>query len=131
MRFLADGGISPRTIEFLRHLGHEAEHIRMLGMQRASDLEIVERARADRSVVITFDLDFGDILALGVLDRPSVIILRLRDERADLVNDRVANVLEERQPDLEAGALVLVEDDRYRVRRLPLRSDAAGGLNGA
>ena len=33
-------------------------------------------------MVITFDLDFGDILALGVLDKPSVIILRLSDERA-------------------------------------------------
>jgi len=93
----------------------------MLGMQRASDLEIVERAQADRSVVVTFDLDFGDILALGVLDRPSVIILRLHDERADFVNDRLAKVLDERQPDLEMGALVLVEDDRYRLRRLPLK----------
>jgi predicted nuclease of predicted toxin-antitoxin system len=131
MRFLADGGISPRTIEFLRHLGHEAEHIRMLGMQRASDLELVERARADRSVVVTFDLDFGDILALGVFDRPSVIILRLHDARADFVNDRLARVLDERQPDLETGALVLVEDDRYRLRRLPLRSGTTGGLTSA
>lgn len=114
MRFLADAGISPRTVEFLKQLGHEAEHVRTLGMQRASDLDIVEHAQADRSVVVTFDLDFGEILALGVLDRPSVIILRLQDERATFVNDRLVSVLEDRQADLEAGALVLVEDDRYR-----------------
>ena len=122
MRFLADAGISPRTIEFLKQLGHEAEHVRTLGMQRASDNEIVQHAQATQSVVLTFDLDFGEILALGVLDRPSVILLRLQDERAVFVNNRLVSVLEDRWTDLEAGALVLVEDDRYRLRRLPLKS---------
>jgi len=41
-----------------------------LGLQRAADPELVARAREDSSVVLTFDLDFGDVLALGVLDKP-------------------------------------------------------------
>ena len=122
MRFLADAGISPKTVDFLRALGHQADHIRTLGMQRASDREIVVRAQTDESIVVTFDLDFGEILALGVLDRPSVVILRLQDERAQSVNRRLAEVLQDRQPELTEGALVLIEDDRYRVRRLPLRA---------
>jgi predicted nuclease of predicted toxin-antitoxin system len=69
--------------------------------------------------VVTFDLDFGDILALGVLEKPSVIICRLTDERADSVNRQLATVLAERLTELESGALILVEDARYRVRRLP------------
>lgn len=93
MRFLADGGISPRTVEFLTRLGHEAIHVRTLGMQRAQDPEVVERARADSSVVLTFDLDFGEVLALGILDKPSVIIFRLADQRADSVNQRLSAVL--------------------------------------
>ncbi len=88
MKFLADAGISPKTVEFLQELGHQAVHVRTLGLQRAPDPALVERARVDRSVVITFDLDFGEILALGVLDKPSVIIFRLTDERADSVNRR-------------------------------------------
>jgi predicted nuclease of predicted toxin-antitoxin system len=83
MRFLADAGVSPKTVEFLRQLGEEVAHVRELGLERSLDSEIVERARADGSVVVTFDLDFGDVLALGVLDKPSVIIFRLADERAD------------------------------------------------
>ena len=120
MRFLADAGISPKTVEFLTQLGHEAIHVRTLGLQRAADVVLVERARADGSVVITFDLDFGDILALGVLDKPSVIIFRLTDERADSVNQRLTVVLEERLTDLQLGVLILVEDSRYRVRKLPI-----------
>src|SRR5712692_9184625 len=120
MRFLADAGISPLTVEFLIQLGHEAVHVRTLGMQRAPDPEVVERARADSSIVLTFDLDFGDVLALGVLDKPSVIIFRLADERAASVNQRLSAVLAERSADLETGALILVEDTRYRVRKLPI-----------
>jgi predicted nuclease of predicted toxin-antitoxin system len=120
MRFLADAGISPKTVEFLTQLGHEATHVRTLGLQRAPDVVLVERARADSSIVITFDLDFGDILALGVLDKPSAIIFRLTDARADSVNQRLSVVLDERITDLRSGALILVEDSRYRVRKLPI-----------
>src|SRR5438067_6403940 len=121
MRFLADAGLSPLTVDFLIELGHEAIHVRTLGLQRAPDLDIVARASTDSSVVLTFDLDFGDVLALGVLQKPSVIIFRLADERPESVNPRLATVLEERAADLESGALVLVEDARYRVRKLPIK----------
>ena len=120
MRFLADAGISPKTISFLLGLGHEAIHVRTIGMQAAEDPALVQRAIVDSAVILTFDLDFGDILALGVLDRPSVVIFRLSDERADSVNRRLAAVLAERLEDLDAGALILVEDTRYRIRRLPI-----------
>jgi predicted nuclease of predicted toxin-antitoxin system len=120
MRFLADAGLSAATVDFLVLLGHEAMHVRTLGMQRAADADIVTRARVDSSVVLTFDLDFGDVLALGVLDKPSVIIFRLTDERAPSVNQRLGAVLAECSAALESGALILVEDARYRVRKLPI-----------
>jgi len=120
MRFLADAGISPRTVEFLQQLGHDAVHVRALGLEHATDLAIVERSLTDANVIITFDLDFGDILALGVLAKPSVILFRLADERSASVNRHPAAVLAERVDDLEAGALMLVEDARYRVRKLPI-----------
>jgi predicted nuclease of predicted toxin-antitoxin system len=120
MRFLANAGISPKTVQFLSGLGYDAAHVRALGLERATDLELVNRARTDSSILLTFDLDFGDILALGVLDKPSVIIFRLGDERAESVNRRLAPVIAERRAELESGALILVEDSRYRVRRLPI-----------
>ena len=89
-------------------------------MQRAADTDVIARARTDSSIVLTFDLDFGDILALGVLDKPSVIVFRLADERPASVNQRLEAVLKERSGDLESGALILVEDTRYRVRKLPI-----------
>lgn len=120
MRLLADAGISPNTVAFLSQLGHDVVHVRTLDMHRSADRDILARARADSRTVITFDLDFGDILALGVLDAPSVILLRLNDERSEAVSSRLASVLAERNVELGAGALILVEDTRYRVRKLPI-----------
>jgi predicted nuclease of predicted toxin-antitoxin system len=120
MRFLADAGISPKTVDFLIGLGHDAIHVRRVGLERSPDRVLVDRARTDDRVLISFDLDFGDILAQDVLDKPSVILFRLSDERADSVNRRLSTVLAERARELESGALILVEDARYRLRRLPI-----------
>jgi uncharacterized protein (DUF433 family) len=50
MRFLADAGISPRTVEFLRQHGHDAIHVRALGLQRASDPDSGRALTNDSSV---------------------------------------------------------------------------------
>lgn len=120
MRFLADAGISPATVAFLEQLGHDVVHVRAINMQRASDRAIVDHSTTDNRSVLTFDLDFGDVLALGVLDRPSVVLLRVSDERPEAVNRRLSAVLREQQAAIESGALILVEDTRYRVRKLPI-----------
>jgi predicted nuclease of predicted toxin-antitoxin system len=42
MRFFADAGISPATVDFLRQLGHDVLHVREIGMARAVDPDVVE-----------------------------------------------------------------------------------------
>lgn len=120
MKFLADAGISPRTVEFLRSSGHDAVHVRERGMQRSPDSEILALSRREGRVLLTFDLDFGDLLALGALENPSVLIFRMADETASAVNARIETVLGERTAELESGTLILVEETRYRVRTLPI-----------
>jgi len=77
MRFLADAGISPKTVDFLRQRGHDAAHVRELLLQRVADRELIGKARAQARILLTFDLDFGEILALGILEQYKVIDLVL------------------------------------------------------
>ena len=42
MRFLANAGVSPKTVDFLKQLGHEAVHVRTLGLERAADRVLIE-----------------------------------------------------------------------------------------
>ena len=120
MKLLADVGISITTVHFLRDQGHDIVHLREQGLQRLPDAEIMEKATEERRVVLTFDLDFSDLLALGIRNSPSVIIFRLHNETPASVNPRLEQVLARRHLELEQGALIIVENSRYRMRRLPI-----------
>lgn len=45
MRFLADMGISPRTVNWLRTAGYDAVHLVEEDLERLSDDEILAKAR--------------------------------------------------------------------------------------
>jgi predicted nuclease of predicted toxin-antitoxin system len=120
MKFLADVGILMSTVRALRERGYDAVHLREQGLQRLPDPEILKKAAAEGRIVLTFDLDFGDLLALGIKQSPSAVIFRLHDETPASVNPRLLEVLNDRKRELEKGALIIVEDNRYRMRRLPI-----------
>ncbi len=63
MRLLADMGVAMRVVEWLRAEGHDARHLREEGLHRLSDGEIFSKGAAERRIVLTFDLDFGEIVA--------------------------------------------------------------------
>jgi predicted nuclease of predicted toxin-antitoxin system len=121
VRFLADMGVSPRVVAWLNEKGHDAVHLSDRGLERAADAEIFQLAAAEERIVLTFDLDFGEIVALSA-DRSSVILFRLRSARTTQVIDRLQRVLADSSTQLALGAVVVVEDLRHRVRMLPLRS---------
>ena len=121
MKFLADMGISARTVSALREHGHDAVHAGDIGFVRASEETILECARADGRVVLTVDLDFGQLLAASLQATPSVVIFRVHDQTPGSITPRLLRVIAERTTDLEKGAIVLVEDSRYCVRTLPIK----------
>ena len=120
MNFLANMGISPATVAFLRELGHEAVHLHELGLDRMPDPDILDRARRYGQVILTSDLGFGDLLAHSGAGLPSVIIFRLSDMRPTSVNAHLRAALSKFGDDLVAGAILSVTDRRIRVRRLPI-----------
>ncbi len=83
MRFLADMGISPDTVAFLSSLGHDAVHVADLNLAKHPDSQVLDNARADRRVLLTHDLDFGELLAAGGSLLPSVVVFRLRNMHPD------------------------------------------------
>ena len=120
MRFLADMGISPRTVEKLRELGHEAVHLHELGLDCLSDAAILNRARQEGQIVLPHGLDFGELLAVSRARLPSVITFRLRDMRSDNINLHLAALLTQHRPSLEQGAIITMTEQRIRVRALPI-----------
>ena len=51
MKFLVDNALSPFVAEGLRQAGHDALHIRDLGLQKAQDEEIFSLAETERRIL--------------------------------------------------------------------------------
>lgn len=120
MRFLADMGVSQRIVEWLRSEGHDAVHLRDEQLHRLPNGAIFEKAEAERRIILTFDLDFGEIVALSGGRSVSVILFRLHNTRTPHVMDRLKKVLQESAQALEDGVIIVVEEARHRVRRYPV-----------
>ncbi len=101
-------------------MGHDAEHVRDVGLGTASDQAIFAVAARDRRIVITADLDFADIIAASGSATVSAILLRLRDTSPAHGLARLTAVLAACTEPLAEGAIVIVAESRLRIRRLPI-----------
>lgn len=121
MKFLIDNNLSPLLADALKAAGHDAVHLRGLGMQAATDHVVLEHARADERILVSADTDFGGLLARSGASTPSVILIRrLSGRRAAEQAAIILANLDQVAEDLTAGAIVVLHEDSLRVRRLPM-----------
>ena len=119
MRFVANMCMDVRVASWLNSQGHDATHLRDEGLQRLPNGGVFEKAIAESRVVVTFDLDFGEIVALSKGSKTGVILFRLRNTRTSFVIQRLSEVISECADALMRGAIVIVEEARHRVREFP------------
>jgi predicted nuclease of predicted toxin-antitoxin system len=117
MRFLLDMNLPLAIADRLPAEGHDAVHALVEGFAMLPDREIFERAAADRRVVVTFDLDFGEISWSAASGNCGVLLLRLKRAPQSHLWKRLSVAISQAGDALETGAVVLVGDARIRVKR--------------
>ena len=75
MKLLFDQDLSFKMCKALADLFPNSSHIKLIGLERASDLEVWEHAKASGFTLVSHDADFADMASmLGPI--PKVIWLR-------------------------------------------------------
>ncbi len=108
----------PRSsAEVIRSLGYEVEDVRDIGLGAAKDREIIEYALRNKQIIITRDVDFGEILRYP--RHPGAIIFRLPyTYTAEEINKKLKEFLTSVSDKEIENAIIIVELSRYRKRRL-------------
>lgn len=120
LEFLADMNISPITVEQLRQQGLNIIRVSEIMKSNSKDKEILAYARDNNKVLITQDLDFSMLLAVGGYTKPSVINLRLEKADPDYVTTRITEVVTGMEKELAEGVVVSVDETSVRYRNLPI-----------
>jgi predicted nuclease of predicted toxin-antitoxin system len=120
MKALLDMPVSAALLDVLRKHGHEGIHAYHRGLDRASDIELLELARREERIVITADLDFPRLLVLSSAEGPGVILFRGGNYSDAEMCDLLDRVLNQVSPQMLENSICVVDKKRIRTTRLPL-----------
>ncbi len=120
LRLICDMNVSPFTVAALCAAGWDAQRVSAVMPAKSPDDEVLDWARKDGSVVVSQDTDFSALLAIGGHSRPSLVSLRLALVDPPTISRRLLEVLPRVEEDLRSGAIIVIEDACYRVRKLPI-----------
>jgi len=112
--------ISPMVARWLTNQGHDAVHAIDLNLDRAPDTAILAHAAQDARLVITADLDYPRLLALGQATEPGMILFRHGNWSEAEVIARLTDVLAILPESEITQSILVIDKDRIRRRRLPL-----------
>ncbi len=117
MRILANENFPEEAVVALRKRGHDVAWIR-IEAPGSSDRMVIERARAEARLIITFDKDFGELVFRSKLPAAcGIVLFRIAAPSSAYVARAAVAALESRTD--WAGNFAVVEERRIRMRPLP------------
>ncbi len=120
LSFLVDMNLSPKTVTLLRKQGLDIHRVSDILPMDSEDKQILEYAQTHNQVIITQDLDFSSLLALGGYSKPSLITFRISIPDPEKIAQTLLQLLPTIENHLFKGCVITIDDRNVRVRRLPI-----------
>jgi len=119
-RVLLDQGLPRSPAKLLSAAGWDAAHVADIGLSRAEDSRILERARQEARTCVTLDADFHALLATSEAKSPSVVRIRREGLNGKAICDLLLKIWPRIDSAVNEGALVTITEGSVRVRALPI-----------
>lgn len=116
MKLKIDENLPTDCAEVFRSAGFEADTVIDERLAGVNDAVIAERARIEGRVLVTLDLDFGNVRAYPPAQHAGIIVLRLKSQDKRTVLDMIGRIASELSQRTPVGELWIVESDRIRFR---------------
>jgi predicted nuclease of predicted toxin-antitoxin system len=120
VKLLLDQGLPRSLASLLRDAGIDALHVGEQGLSEATDARILEYAKENDRAIVTHDADFHTLIALAHAAKPSTIRIRIEGLKAPQLFSLLELILDSYRKELIDGVLVSVNEDRVRLRSLPI-----------
>ena len=117
MRFLLDQDVYDLTARFLVDTGHDVLRVGEIGMARASDETILQKALELDRIFVTRDRDYGNLVFIRNI-KSGVLYLRILPSNIDAVHTELDRALKQYSEIELKDAFVVIEAGRHRFRRL-------------
>ena len=110
MKFLADEDVPYNNVKFLR--SKNIDIISILDVKRSlKDKEVIEYARKENRILITFDKDFIELTLRQNIKSAGIILLRISPKSEEYVESVLDYLINEKNLELE-NKLIIVWEDR-------------------
>jgi|SRR5580704_1623136 predicted nuclease of predicted toxin-antitoxin system len=115
MRFLANENFPFPSITFLRQAGYNISSVAEQ-YPGISDYEVIEKAKAENSIILTFDKDYGEIIFKhGQENPPAVIFFRFKGENPETAGKLLIDLIKNKTFKLE-NKFTVIEKESVRQR---------------
>lgn len=118
MKFLADENVPLPSALLLRHLGWNVRHIAE-DCPSEKDSAIMEMAKNEKRIIITFDRDYGELIFKRLLPPPAgIIYLRFETYYPTEAGEIIAGIIETARINFTGKFTVIRNDGHIRQRPL-------------
>lgn len=117
IKFLSDECVGLPTINLLRELGYSVITAEEANLNGNTDFEVLKCAIKKRRVLVTEDVDFGNIILYPPKLHHGIILLRFRHSLENEIHVVLSKLLNELTPKDFQKTLIIVDADKYRIRK--------------
>ena len=112
LRVLIDECVLGKTVKLLRESGFSVVTLGEVGKTSATNGTVISIADKERAIIVTNDLDFGNLLLYPLGSHSGIIVLRPRLDTAEAIDDVhriLISLLKETNPAEIERALIIID----------------------